>query len=128
MHSRHNIRQLSRLVSTVFISVALLFSQIALSAYACPMQLMSSMEQQMANTADCCADSANAAAGLCHEHCKDSQLATPDALPAAPDFVAAHVITLDPQPLLLPTRVALPLGERERPSPPLSVVHCRFRI
>ena len=114
--------------------VAVVFAQLALSAYACPMMQVqvpvaaTGATIAQADATDCCADSASASASLCHEHCKDSKVISPDALPDRPDFVAAFVISLPMLPEMLPSASALSTQYIERPSPPLSVLNCCFRI
>ena len=116
---------------TGWISIAaVLFAQIALSAYACPMdQVAASSQVQAQNAAsDCCSDSANALAGLCHEHCKDSKVVGGDAPPAPPGFIASFVLSLPALSDASPSGSVLPSYFIQKRSPQLSVVHCCFRI
>ena len=108
--------------------VAVVFAQLALSAYACPMTQMQVAATTQTDAADCCADSTSVSAGLCHEHCKDTKVINADTLPDLPDFVAAFVISLPIPPVALSSSTALSAQTIERPSPPISILNCCFRI
>ncbi len=108
--------------------VAVVFAQLALSAYACPMTQVQVAANAHGDAADCCVDNASASASLCHEHCKDSKVVSPDTSPDLPDFVAAFVVSMPEAPEALPPGTALSAQTIERPSPPLSILNCCFRI
>lgn len=116
---------------TGWISIAaVLFAQIALSAYACPMdQVTASSPVQAQNaTSDCCSDRVNALAGLCHEHCKDSKVVGGDVPPMPPGFIASFVLNLPTLSDASPSGPGLPSQTIQKPSPPLSVLNCCYRI
>ncbi len=108
--------------------IAVVFAQLALSAYACPMAQVPVAATTEADAVDCCADNASVSASLCHEHCKDSKVVSPDTPPDLPDFVAAFVVSVPLAPDALPSGTVLSTQYIERPSPPLSVLNCCFRI
>ncbi len=108
--------------------IAVLFAQLALSAYACPMAQVPVAATTQAAAADCCADGASVSASLCHEHCKDSKVISPDTSPDQPDFVAAFIVSVPFAADALPSSTALFAQHIERPSPPLSILNCCFRI
>lgn len=110
--------------------MTILFSQVALAAYACPMEQMAraGMEQSSEILPDCCLESAQATANLCHEHCKDSQVAPLDSAQQPLAFFPAFTVTLHlPVPPLL-VSADLPDAPRFASSPPLSILNCCFRI
>ncbi len=106
---------------------AVLFTQLAVSAYACPMMAMDMAEvpcQEMMASAEQPMDQP----GLCHKHCQNEQqnLGSVDPASAPLQMVPAFVITLEPvSPAALPvTSPAL-----QHPiSPPHSIRHCSLRI
>ena len=120
------IRKLTGWISTA----AVLFAQIALSAYACPMDQVAASSQVQAQYAasDCCLDSTNPSPGLCHEHCKDSKVVGGDAPPVPPGFIASFVLSLPALSDASPSGSVLPSHFIEKRSPTLSVLHCCFRI
>jgi hypothetical protein len=105
---------------------ALLFSHLALAAYACPMDNMAMAETEQ--TAECCAESARGMAGLCQEHCKDSAAKVAEPADSLPDFSPAFVATLQ---LAQPHQQAREYSQAvlaHAASPPLSILNCCFRI
>ncbi len=115
---------LSRHLAAIVAALGMLFSQLALAAYACPMERMT-MTEALAE-AECCRESASATASLCHEHCKDSQLAAQDSVPDLPGFVPAFTVTLPVASMheceysqATPAHLT---------SPPLFILNCCFRI
>ena len=115
---------------TVWISIiAVLFAQLALSAYACPMeQIATSVATNIQLDADCCADGAGSTSSLCHEHCKDSKVVGVDAPPLPPGFIASFIVTLPLEQDSVPSANAQSTSAIERPSPPNSILYCCFRI
>lgn len=120
------VRKLTGWISIVVI----VFAQLALSAYACPMEQVAASAQVQAQNAEpgCCPDRANASAGLCHEHCKDSKVVSGDAQPVPLVFMASFVLSLPVLRDASPSGPGLPSQYFQRPSPPLTVLHCCFRI
>jgi len=121
MHSR-----VARFVAACLAILGLLFSQVALAAYACPMDMAAAT--QSAAESDCCPDAASAAAGLCAEHCKDSRAAVPDVTPPPSDFVPAFTVTLALPPAAGFTGFEFSPPFSHATSPPLSILNCCFRI
>lgn len=119
-------KRLARFTAAGFAILGILFSQVALSAYACPMDAAPA-RLQAADT-DCCPDAASDNASLCAEHCKASRAAVADVAPVPPAFVPAFTATVampvvdaafDSQAAALFTHAT---------SPPLSILNCCFRI
>ena len=94
-----------RLIGWLSILV-LVFTQLALSAYACPMEQFESAKVVLAQNVspDCCPDRASELAGFCHEHCKDNKVVNGDAPQVSPSFVASFVLSL-PTPAASPAVV-----------------------
>ena len=110
----------------------LVFAQLAVSAYACPLDVSRSAAQMTQAFADHtalpCADSTLPDAALCHEHCKQGNLISTDAQPPAFTIVPAFVVTV-PVIFEMPSISAPPVPELAHPiSPPLSIRNCCFRI
>ena len=118
------VRKLTGWIS-IFVIV---FAQLALSAYACPMDQVAAKAQAQNAEPDCCPDRANASAGLCHEHCKDSKVVSGEAPPVPPVFMASFVLSLPVLRDASPSGAGLPSQFFQRPALPLSVLHCCFRI
>ena len=115
-----------RHLAAIIAVLGMLFSQLALSAYACPMEsigLGMTMEE-----AECCQESARATANLCQEHCKDSQAAMPDEVPDFPGFVPAFSVILPLAALVSPCCEYSQAVLSHATSPPLSILNCCFRI
>lgn len=119
-------RPLCRHFAAIVAALGMLFSQLALAAYACPMERM---EQGMAmEEAECCQESASATASLCQEHCKDSQAAVPDSAPDLPGFVPAFTVSLPLARSILPCCEYSQAVLSRATSPPLAILNCCFRI
>ncbi len=122
-----------------------LLAQMAVSAYACPGLLSpSTMDAPMASSASAdtaagqqaidCAGMAGAMdpefANLCAEHChhgqQSGQVATLT-VPAAM-LTALYVTSLAPEPAVAPRPAADTTSALAAASPPLSILHCCFRI
>jgi hypothetical protein len=111
---------------------ALLFAQVAVSAYACPMQFM----QQDASVAmsggyEETSDAPDAdSSPLCQKHCEGGQQNVNDTV-QAPIFVAVETGRVAPQSLattaLIEPTVSLSFLSHST-SPPLSIRNCCFRI
>jgi hypothetical protein len=110
---------------------ALVFAQLAVSAYACP-ALAQTMEaaQQANTTAPPCHDMDMDQPALCQVHCQDGLQNINDTQPASAllGFVPGLIVTIDSASLKhLQLPPASPLLLRST-SPPLSVRNCCFRI
>ena len=133
-------RRLLRTVCQVLIG-ALLFTQLAIAAYACPglspvpdPALQTSSVTGTAAQASSCADMAMPMdadyANLCAAHChqgQQSDQATTLSLPAV-CLAARYTTPLAPEPYLLPRPAADATGAMAAASPPLAILHCCFRI
>lgn len=117
-----------KLVACIGLS-ALVFAQLAVSAYACPV-LAAAIEDAQPATTPPCHDMDMDQPALCQSHCQDGQQNINDVQPAfAPaGFVPGLIVMIDSatqKPLQLPP--ASPLLLRST-SPPLSIRNCCFRI
>jgi hypothetical protein len=112
---------------------ALLFAQLAGSAYACPFQMQGIADTAMAGSAESDGPTAAldpASPALCEQHCQYGKQSINDApQPMASVVLApAFVVTLD-CPSVLPTTSAAAAPSRlYDSSPPLSIRNCCFRI
>jgi hypothetical protein len=104
----------------------MLFTQLALAAYNCPLERV---DQRAAMEApDCCDSVTKATTSICHEYCKGNQATTPDTPSDLPGFVPTFALKL-PQPSATLSDVTYShavLGKAA--SPPLSILNCCFRI
>lgn len=108
--------------------VAVVFAQLALSAYACPMQQATTSAQSQDDEADCCADKVGDLSALCHEHCKDGKVISADSAPMPLGFGATSSVNLPPVPdvaAFSPLKLAQHFPHIP---PPLSILNCCFRI
>jgi hypothetical protein len=110
---------------------ALVFAQLAVSAYACPVLAQALEAAQQANTtAPPCHDLDSDQPALCQLHCQDGLQNINDTQPAfiLPGYVSGFIVMIDSsaqQPL--PVRPASP-SLLHSTSPPLSIRNCCFRI
>jgi hypothetical protein len=116
----------ARQIAACLAALGLLFSQVALAAYACPME--AAMPAEAVGDAECCQESAMATASLCSEHCKDSGAAIADAVPMPPDFVPAFTVRLEQPETAHSLHPYTPEILSRAASPPLSILNCCFRI
>ena len=117
-----------KLVSLLGI-VAVLSAQLAVSAYACPMQFMALEEAAAAPDANSGGQDLTSPA-LCHKHCENGQQNvndTPQPLAAISAGQAMVVALIVDPPAPLPAIVLAP-SLLHATSPPLSIRHCCFRI
>jgi hypothetical protein len=108
---------------------ALLFAQLAVSAYACPIlaQTIEAVEQAVTPP---CHDMDMDEPALCQTHCHDGEQNVNDVQPAAAllGFVPGFIVTIDSAAQdSLQAPPASPLLLRST-SPPLSIRNCCFRI
>jgi hypothetical protein len=138
---RRNIYRMNR-SHTIFVALlliaSLLFTQLAVAAYACPMMLRSvtalaSVEQTESVDVMPChqrRDSSTASTtALCKAHCTDTERTVGDAFAEPPiAFVAAFIVMMPP---LVETPVCPPEsapGLSHTLGPPLAITHCCLRI
>lgn len=109
--------------------LALVFAQLAVSAYACPMTPIGAMDAVSAVAAQApCDDVDHAAANLCDKHCHDAERSQAAGAGINWAFVAGYVAVLH-----LPfVRASSPSGEnpalRHATFPPATIRNCCFRI
>jgi hypothetical protein len=125
-----------RLITVLLALFSMLFMQLAVARYVCPMVMMDVAEgtQAMAHAGMPCADSMpmamdDAQAGLCQAHCQaDQQSADTYALPDLPMMPAMSHDFAKQSALPIPQGVPLqaPLLQRTT-TPPLAVRNCCFR-
>ena len=125
MHMK--LRRSHRLVAAVLALVSLLFMQLAVAAYACPMQA----HEMAAPMADCHGmDRVNPT--LCQAHAEPVKQSLDKATtPAVQPFVAAavlfEVVGLDP--LMPRSAQVIPSSvPAAGAAPPIAILHCCFRI
>ncbi len=111
---------------------ALVFAQLAVSAYACPVLAQAIEAAQAAGTPPCHGTDGmdNDQPALCQVHCQDGLQNINDTQPTftLPGFVSGFIVMIDSaaqQPL--PVRPASP-SMLHSTSPPLSIRNCCFRI
>ena len=112
--------------------VTIVFAQLALSAYACPMLLANvgdhndavSVSSQTSDYADLVSPN------LCHEHCSDEQQNIKDAPQVQPVAEFGRVFSVTPVMVATTTIPATKITDplQHGPAPPLTIQHCCFRI
>ena len=119
-----------KLVSLLGI-VAVLSAQLAVSAYACPMQFMALEEAAAVAAPDANAGGLDLTSpALCQKHCENGQQNvndTPQPL-AAISAGQALVVALNVDPPAPLSAIVLAPSLLHATSPPLSIRHCCFRI
>lgn len=134
-------RAFRHFVGRVLIGV-MLFTQLAIAAYACP-DLSSSAQhlQPMSGAIDASAEARSmdcdqmpgrldpAAPNLCAEHCRHGQQSDQVQAPTVPAVVLASLYIVPAMPeAASPTRpTAAAVGLFAAAGPPLAILHCRFR-
>jgi hypothetical protein len=121
--------------------LAILFTQVATAAYACPMATAALGQGTAAMAAMPCAEmmpGGGATAldleqpGLCMHHCQDGSLAldqtNPESVPAPALLPALTVRMPDPAGLASPTWAARQRIRERAPPLPHSIDHCCYRI
>lgn len=127
-----------RVAAALAAIICLLFSQLAVAAYACPALLhsaaaaatMSQAADHSDNSNDLCAEHDAVRPGLCLAHCNPTALSLTHAQVDAPQvmLVALYLLPDRWEPAaLVSTAPPLDLPLRSR-APRLSVLHCCFRI
>lgn len=126
------MKRIYRKAFSLFAIFALLFTQLAVSAYACPMLVQADDEQSVATSVSLSSvDETDAAQpGLCQKHCENGQQNVNDAgTPlASVTFAPAFVIALPtPQPSPVLATALFPYLLHAT-SPPIPIRNCCFRI
>lgn len=126
----------SRFFAVLLAVVSVLFSQLAMAAYACPGSAGQVMEMTMASEADHvmpdCEQMDNAQPALCHAHVQasDQTLDKPPS-PNVPPTVAVLLMPAMSDLHLAPSQVdffVVAAELRRSSDPPLSIRNCCFRI
>lgn len=122
-----------RLITALIMLFSLLFAQLAVAAYACPVEASSPkpMVSSMANMPGCTGmDMAKPA--LCGAHCdKVHQSADTPSAPAVPAFVPCSLELVLPRMdrvAALPSAATEALPLTRTTAPPLAIRHCCFRF
>ena len=126
------MNRLTRKLVSLLSIVALVLTQLAVVAYACPMQfqgLDDVVESVGAATPDAGGSDADSPA-LCKKHCENGQQNVNDSSQtlAMCAFEAAPTIALVIQPATMHDAPAATPSLRNATAPPLSIRHCCFRI
>lgn len=128
-------RRRHRVVTVLLALVSLLFVQLAVAGYACPVDDAGhSSAAAVAVAGMPCADQMSSVAdseqpGLCHAHCHSGQQ-TVDTQPLTPMGAAAagFIYIIEPAQLALPRRPAPAPSLLRATEPPLAVRNCCFRL
>jgi hypothetical protein len=119
-----------KLVSLLGI-IAVLFAQLAVSAYACPMQFMALDEAAAVAAPDANSGGQDLTSpALCQKHCENGQQIVNDTPQPLAAFSAAQalVVALIVDPPAPQSAIDLAPSLLHATSPPLSIRHCCFRI
>jgi hypothetical protein len=122
-----------RLIAVLFALFGLLFMQLAVAGYACPVGAKVSEVAAMAEAGLPCAGEMAAVdteqPGLCHAHCQSAQQTVEKAQSPAPIAAAAIGFTYTIEPVR-PSPLAHPLAPSllRTTAPPITVRNCCFRI
>ena len=109
--------------------VAVVFAQIAVSAYACPLQFQGLGNSiDTVSVSDACADLVSP--NLCKKHCENGEQNINDAPEPLACLVleSAFIVALVPDPHLSSIATALTPSLLRSTSPPLSIRNCCFRL
>lgn len=111
-------RQRSRCLTTWFVVMALLFSQLALASYVCPgLSADERMSETMASGIPCDGDDPSMPV-LCHQHATDASQSFEMAKVAAPSLPAVVQMLVLPSLHDWATPLVVPFGERPEAQPP----------
>lgn len=128
------VRRRHRLIAVLFALVGLLFMQLAVAGYACPIDARVSEVAAMAEAGmPCAGDMAcvdTEQPGLCHEHCQSAQqtvekIQTPTPIGA---FATGFTYTIEPDRPSPPRQPAQTPSLLRSTAPPIAVRNCCFRI
>lgn len=125
--------QRRRLITVVFALFSLLFMQLAVAGYVCPMQDKAAEMATMAEAGMPCAGDMvqdTEQPGLCHAHCQSSEQSVEKVQSPAPSAAVATGVTYTVQPvrLVIPSYLRQGSQLQRTTSPPLQVRNCCFRI
>lgn len=123
-----------RKIVSFFAIAAVLFTQLAVSAYACPMllkQFAMPMQMQMNGDSDqACDDMAMNQPALCQHYCEDSQQIVNDAQVDQPSITLASFFVINFTAMISSFEPSLIIAPslHHATSPPLTIRNCCFRI
>lgn len=123
-----------RKIVSFFAIAAVLFTQLAVSAYACPMllkQFAMPMQMQMNGDSDqACDDMAMNQPALCQHYCEDSQQIVKDAQVDQPSITLASFFVINFTAMISSFEPSLIIAPslHHATSPPLTIRNCCFRI
>lgn len=125
--------QRRRLITVVFALFSLLFMQLAVAGYVCPMEGKAAEIATMAEAGMPCAGDMvqdTEQPGLCHAHCQSSEQSVEKVQSPAPSAAVATGFTYTVQPvrLVIPSYPRQGSQLQRTTSPPLQVRNCCFRI
>jgi len=125
----------ARLLTVIVSLWALLFAQVSIAAYACPVTERAAEIAKMAQAGMPCAEAMAAAPAdegepaLCHAHCQSAHPSADHFQPGVPASVEDFGAVLAVAPAPAGPRARAPLdGPRRDGGPPLSIRNCCFRI
>jgi len=108
---------------------ALLFANLAVAAYACPMMASALEANSSATAMTSASDSFDLSSpSLCQAHCQDGQQNVADNGPTVLPFIASFTATLHLDAPLPFHSAGSPPALLHATSPPLTIRHCCFRI
>ena len=128
------VRRRHRLITVLFALFSLLSMQLAMAAYACPVNSKVSQIAAMAEAGMPCADDMSSSdtdqPGLCHAHCQSAQQTVEKVQAPTPMGAVAtgFTYTLEPSRPAAPRPPAQPPSLLRSSAPPISVRNCCFRI
>jgi hypothetical protein len=123
-----------RLITVLFALFSLLFMQLSVAGYACPVDAKVSAIASMAEAGMPCAGEMSSMdteqPGLCHAHCQSAQQTVDKFQAPAPIGAVATGFTyvLEPARLSSPPRLAQAPSLSRSTAPPIAVRNCCFRI
>ena len=120
------MRRHDRFLTAAFTVFALLFAQLAGSAYACPAMSAQAVSAS-SEAASQCDKLDPQLTNLCQKHCHGVEQ-SPSASPAPAPFIPALIGMLEPALQVLPIANLGPPALFHANSPPLTVRNCCFRI
>ncbi|MBI3715744.1 MAG: hypothetical protein HY255_07105 [Betaproteobacteria bacterium] len=124
--------RLARKLAAATAILGLLFSQIAVSAYACPVMFGGAAQASSGESAEppCHHQAGDTNRGLCQAHCQHGQQSSGDAsaLATVADFVAAYAVIVPAATQDMQSATPIGIDLFHSTSPPLAIRNCCFRI
>ena len=124
-------RLIRKLVACAAI-LGLLFTQLAVSAYACPVTFGGAAQAAGGESADppCHHQAGDTNRALCQAHCQHGQQSSGDAsaLATVADFVATYAVVVPAETQTVQMAAPIGIDLFHSTSPPLAIRNCCFRI